>query len=197
MARRGYTAIMRRPPLLPLLLFAACAAAAPPATTEATGTAGTNGTAGGGGSRPAPDRTADRIAVLEAVFRYQFEHNESGLQDRAAAYCLCVPDGDGGRRGGGGDRDPDRALLDLLRGRKPPVLPCSACRMEGRRVVEVRDGQPALIFRVSSLRWRGRDEAEVEGGYGEGNLSASGQRFRVLRGEAGWKVVDVRGLWIS
>jgi hypothetical protein len=69
--------------------------------------------------------------------------------------------------------------------------------MDGGRVVDVRDGRPALTFRIAALRWLGRDEAEVEGGYGEGNLSAAGQRYRVLRGEAGWKVADVRGRWVS
>ncbi len=174
---------MRRALLLLLLaLLPACAG----------GSAGSGGS-GAGAPAGGPDRTADARGVLEAVFRYQFDHNDSGLKERAAAYCLCVPDGEGRR----GERDPEPALLDLLRGRKPPVLPCSACRVEGGRVVETREGRPALTFRIAALRWRGRDEAEVEGGYAEGNLSASGQRYRVVRGEAGWKVADVRGLWIS
>jgi hypothetical protein len=177
---------MRRALLLPLLLLLAL--------LPACATTGSPGGSGGGTPRPAPDRAADARGVLEAVFRYQFEHNDSGLQDRAAAYCLCVPDREGRR---GGERDPEPGLLELFRGRKPPVLPCSGCRVEGGRVVETREGRPALTFRVAALRWLGRDEAEVEGGYGEGNLSASGQRFRVVRGEAGWKVADVRGLWVS
>jgi len=173
---------MRRALLLLLVLLPACTAAGGPGGSGGSDRAGTLG------------RTADARGVLEAVFRYQFEHNDSGLQERAAAYCLCVPDGEGRR---GGERDPEPGLLELFRGRKPPVLPCSGCRIDGGRVVEAREGRPALTFRVASLRWLGRDEAEVEGGYGEGNLSASGQRFRVVRGEAGWKVADVRGLWVS
>src|SRR5688572_23689750 len=101
---------MRRALLLPLLLLLALL----PACATAGGS-------GGGAARPA-DRAADARGVLEAVFRYQFEHNDSGLQDRAAAYCLCVPDGEGRR---GGERDPEPGLLELFRGRKPPVLPCS------------------------------------------------------------------------
>lgn len=147
-----------------------------------------SGDRGGEAGDAAP---SDEAAVLEAVFRYQFEHNDSGLKAGAAAYCLCVP-GEGGK-----ERDPGQALLDRFKEQKPPAAPCSACAFAEGRVVEKKSGQPALTFYVSRVRWLSAGEAEVEGGYREANLSASGNRYRVVRKDEGWVVADARQQWIS
>jgi hypothetical protein len=153
--------------VLVLALFAGCAASGP-----------ADRSSGGG-----PERGAAEREVLEAVFRYQFEHNESGLQKEAAAYCLCVP---------GEPGDPDGAFIERFAADRPPVRRCTACGWNEGRIVDKESGKGALTFYVSKITWYSADEAEVAGGYREGNLSASNTRYRVTRSGGRWVVQDAR-----
>jgi hypothetical protein len=139
--------------LLTLCLPAAgCAASPPEAATAAS-----------------PSRAAAEPEILEAVFRYQFDHNASGVQKRAQRYCLSVA----------GEKPPDAELLHRFEGNQPPVVAADRCDKSSGK---------DLFFRVSKIEWIKDGEVWVRGGYFEGNLSASLERYRVLLKDGRWVV---------
>ena len=113
--------------------------------------------------------------VCEAVFRYQFGHNASGAQQRAKAYFLSV-----------GGTDPPAKFLRRFERHRPLVKPGSQFKVGA-----------GLQFRIGSFKWTGETTAEVEGGYYEGNLSSSGNTYRVQKTDSGWKVKGRIMSWIS
>jgi hypothetical protein len=111
--------------------------------------------------------------VLEAVFRYQFAHNASGIQQAAARYCISFP----------GDKAPSEGFLSRFARNLPPVAAADQCdRTTGKD----------LFFQAKAIEWEGDSTAVVHGGYWEGNLSSSGETFRVVREEGRWVVKDAR-----
>lgn len=54
-----------------------------------------------------------------------------------------------------------------------------------------------LRFRIGSFTWASENTAEVEGGYYEGNLSASDSTYKVEKTDSGWKVTGRMMSWIS
>jgi hypothetical protein len=141
-----------------LIAIAACASAGPAPSSEAQSAA-----------------TSD---IAEAVFRYQFRHNASSLQDRADRYCLSLP----------GEQSPDTAFLQRFDGNTPQVLGVDECRRKSGK---------NLLFRIQRLDWRSDDEVWVSGGYWEGNLSSSGESYRVRRKDGKWVVDGARMETIS
>jgi predicted small lipoprotein YifL len=144
--------------LLALLAIAACASAGPVPSTEAQAKA-----------------TND---IAEAVFRYQFQHNASSLQERADRYCLSLP----------GEQSPEAAFLQRFDGNTPAVLGVDECRKKSGK---------NLLFRLQRLDWRSDDEVWVQGGYWEGNLSSSVESYRVRRKDGKWVVDGARMQAIS
>jgi hypothetical protein len=125
---------------------------------------------------PAPSSAAQAAAegdIAEAVFRYQFRHNASSLQERADRYCLSLP----------GERSPDAAFLQRFDGNTPQVLGVDECRRKSGK---------NLLFRLQKLDWRGDDEVWVSGGYWEGNLSSSVEFYRARRKDGKWVVDGAR-----
>ena len=118
--------------------------------------------------------------IREAVFRYEFEHNASGLQKRAYVFCISV---------GYPEADPTTELLKRFHGNKPPVLKASACGYKNEiQVVEIRTGKPSLIFTAGDVRMLSSNIAQVTGGYFEGNVSSSGNTYRVENKVGKWVV---------
>jgi hypothetical protein len=131
--------------------------------------------------------------VLEAVFRYQFTHDSSGLQWRARVFFLSVY-----------DKDPSNNLRDRFEGHEPPVKGVSECEISAKargtsaiHVVDSKTGEPGLICRVERIRWVSDTEAEVEGGYYEGGRAASGNLYRVVREGEEWVVKKDTPQWVS
>src|SRR5882672_11320855 len=83
---------------------------------------------------PGPGRLAAESDIAEAVFRYQFEHNASAIQQKANHYCLSLPD----------ERSPDAAFLHRFDGNKPPVVTAGECERKSGR---------DLFFRVQRFYW--------------------------------------------
>lgn len=136
-------------------------------------------TASGTASEAAPvSRAAAEEDIAEAVFRYQFDHNASGIQKQAARYCLSLP----------GDRSPGEAFLQRFAGSQPPVASAEECE---------RVGGKNLFFRVQKFDWRKDNEVWVRGGYYEGNLSSSVEAFQVVRQNGRWVVKGARMEMIS
>jgi hypothetical protein len=136
-----------------LLIVGACASGAPPP--------------------PAQDRVAAQDEILEAVYRYQFQHNASAIQGKADRYCLTLPQ----------DTNPSEEFLRRFAEIQPPVVDADQCRKKAGR---------DLFFRVQSLDWRSDEEVWVRGGYWEGNLSSSVEMYRVLRKNGRWIVEGSR-----
>jgi hypothetical protein len=121
------------------------------------------------------EQQEELLAICEAVFRYQFEHNASGAQQNAAAYFLSI-----------NRQDAPTELLDRFAGHSPPVKPGSQFRIGN-----------GLKFRIDTLVWLDEATVEVEGGYYEGGLSASGNTYVLRRQKGSWRVIKRRLGWIS
>jgi hypothetical protein len=127
------------------------------------------------------DRTSQEDDIRETVFRHQFDHNASGQQKSAHAYCLAI-------LVGSKDSDPSDQFVKRFAHHKPPVRKASACRWDSTKVVENRTGRPALIFHVSRITWISDTEVTVDGGYEEGNVSSSGNTYTVTKRNGKWEV---------
>jgi hypothetical protein len=131
---------------------------------------------------------SERLNVLEAVFRHQFDHNASASRRNVDYFFL----------GLGRNEDPPADLLARFTGETPQVLPMSMSEVSRSEGVKHRErGGRGLIFRIWSLRWVDDDTAIAEGGYFEGNLSASGNTYRVERRGGQWTVTADRLNWIA
>jgi hypothetical protein len=132
---------------------------------------------------------SDEDRIREAVYRYQFADNVSGLGASASFYFLRV-------EGGG---DPSSRLLEQFAGQTPAVKPVSASTLEAgtAQVVDRESRLPGLIFEIDEIRWLGGDEVEVEGGYEEASESAVGSVFRLAKEDGHWRVVSSQMLWIK
>lgn len=56
---------------------------------------------------------------------------------------------------------------------------------------------PATIFRIERIVWISPTEVKVSGGYEEGNLSASGNTYTVVKNNEKWTVTKDDMGWIS
>ncbi|MHC4200916.1 MAG: hypothetical protein ACYSU0_13065 [Planctomycetota bacterium] len=120
--------------------------------------------------------------IREAVFRWQFAHNASALQQKAKAYYLSF----------GGGQDPGDAFIERFGSHVPPVKKLSQCETGGRgsQVKDRGTGERGLIFRVTKIVWRSGTEVEVTGGYCEANMSGSTIIWRVVREGGRWVVKE-------
>jgi hypothetical protein len=127
--------------------------------------------------------------VREAIFRYQFQHNHSGIQQQAAVYCLSVSEK---------TTDPTDTFTKRFEGNTPPVKKVSECSASADKgVSDKATGGHGLIFRIGTITLHGTTEATAEGGYYEGGDSASGNVYQVRRQGSEWVVTEEKGLWIS
>jgi hypothetical protein len=127
--------------------------------------------------------------IREAVFRYQFEFNASGLGKAANAYYLSVE----------GDNDPSPLLLDQFEGHLPRVKPVSASELEAgtAQVIDRESGLPGLIFWIEEIRWLSDHEVQVEGGYEEASESGSVNIYLLEKTGDRWEVVGTQMLIIK
>jgi hypothetical protein len=137
---------------------------------------------------PVTEHPSEMDQIHEAIFRHQFESNASALGQSATAYFLRV-----------GDQDPDPHLLRQFADHHPPVKPVSASNLESgtAQVQDSESGLPGLIFWITSIRWLGSDEVELQGGYEEASESAAGSAYHLRKGNTGWEVVSSQMLWIK
>ena len=121
------------------------------------------------------EQEEELLAICEAVFRYLFEHNASAAQQKAAGYFLSID-----------HRDPPAEFMSRFGGHSPSVKPGSQFQ-EGNK----------LKFRIDTLVWLDEATVEVEGGYYEGNASASGNTYVLRRQKGIWRVIKKKPGWIS
>jgi hypothetical protein len=126
------------------------------------------------GPVPSPEaQTAAAGDLSEVVFRYQFQHNASNLQQTAERYCLFLPD----------ERSPDEAFLRRFDGNSPPVVAGGQCNRQAAR---------DLFFRVQKLDWQSDDEVWARGGFSEGTVRSSIETYQVRRRDGRWVVEGAR-----
>jgi len=131
------------------------------------------------------DQETDNIR--EATFRYMFAKNASGQQQAAKVYCLSVE-----------DQDPADDFMHRFANDTPPVKKASQCTASAREGVRDKEtGARGLAFRVDKLTKKEDSRAEVDGGYYEAGLSASGNTYSLEKKEGVWKVVKDVMHWIS
>ena len=134
--------------------------------------------------------------IREAVFRYQFSHNESGQQQTAAVYFIGLYSA-GDSLHPGYYTDPSENLLVRFLGTAPPVKRVSECTQSVDGVFDIHSGARGLLFRIESIGEISADEVEVRGGYFEAGLSASGNVYTLKRIGGNWVVIQDLLLWIS
>ncbi|HEX4495066.1 MAG TPA: hypothetical protein VIE43_05290 [Thermoanaerobaculia bacterium] len=135
--------------IVPLLLIASACASAPPPSPEA--------------------QAAAEGDITEAVFRYQFQHNASTLQQSAERYCLTLTD----------ERNPDAAFLRRFEAVRPQVVAAMTC---------AKGSSGDLFFRVQKLDWQSDAEVWARGGYSEGTVSSITETYLVHRKDGRWTV---------
>lgn len=154
---------------------------------------------------------ADEDNIREVVFRYQFEHNYSGLQKKADAYYLSLEDYGNtpadsdtilGRlmvlaKSFGKSKEPSQTFVLRFQGHNPPVKRLSECIVDGEGVKNPKTGRRGLIFTIGNIKWINDNEVEVTGGYYEGGMSSSGVTYKVQRKNSKWKVISEKLNWIS
>jgi hypothetical protein len=143
-----------------------------------------------------PGQLSAQDSVREAVFHYQFHHNESGQQQSAKVYFLSVMRLNDST-GRWNDSDPGTELLRRFDGNTPPVKPFSKCVTSVEGVFDRQTGEMGLLFQAGAIRWVADDQAEVDGGYFEGGLSASGNTYYLERRSGEWIVTRDVMHWIS
>lgn len=135
-------------------------------------------------------RERSELDIREAVFRYQFRHNASGLQQESGVYCLSLTYGE--------PTDPPDELMKRFIDQKPTVRKASKCVVDPMRGVQDSvTGKPGIILFAAEIDWISANTVDVWGGYYGGLLSASGNTYRVVRRNGRWKVVEDRMNWIS
>jgi hypothetical protein len=137
------------------------------------------------------DRTHDELDIREATFRYQFVRNASGQKQNAGMYCLSIV-------ANGKETDPDDAFIKRFDGNTPVVKRASDCSRSAAEGVKDRaTGKRGLIFRTEAIKWISDTEAQVEGGYYEGGLSASGNTYYLRKTDGKWIVEKDIMHWIA
>ncbi len=66
-----------------------------------------------------------------------------------------------------------------------------------RAVLDKKTKQRGIIFSADRIRWRGKDTAEVDGGYHCDGLCGAGITFKVKRERGKWVVKSENMSWIS
>ncbi len=131
------------------------------------------------------------LDAAEALYRHQIGNNASGGQRNVALLCLGA--------GTGPDRlsDPPAGLLARFGRHDPPVKGFSACRWNDVRWADRATGARAIVHYVTDLSCTSASRCTARGGYLEGNLSASGNRYELERGNGRWQVTADAMEWIS
>jgi len=139
------------------------------------------------------DRASQVDDIREAAFRYQFRKNASGLQQKAKVYFLSVRNAQDEK-----NHDPDEAFMKRFADHKPRVAKASEAHASSEGGVrDMKTGERGLLFDLGEIRWISDDTVEIDGGYYEGGLSASGNTYFLKKKTGKWIVERDRMHWIS
>jgi hypothetical protein len=139
----------------------------------------------GGGINPS------NLDAAEALYRHQIGNNASGGQRSVALLCLGA--------GASADRlsDPPARLLARFSRHDPRVEGISACRWNDVHWADRATGARAVVHYVTHFDCPSPTRCTARGGYLEGNLSASGNRYELGLERGRWRVTADMMEWIS
>lgn len=123
---------------------------------------------------PTASMTDEEWDICEAVLRHQIFKSAAAGRGKAAAYVKVQ------------GRNPTGAFLDRFRDHEPPVRAGWQFSFRG-----------GVQYHIGVIERMGEDAAAVSGGYYEGNLSASGNIYYVVRKDGKWVVERDERHWIS
>jgi hypothetical protein len=146
---------------------------------------------GSGRGLPGGGIDPSNLDAAEALYRHQIANNASGGQRNVALVCLAA--------GAGPDRlsDPPAELLARFSRHVPRVKGISACRWNDISWADRATGAQAIVHYVIRLDCSSPARCTALGGYLEGNLSASGNRYQLEREGGRWRVTSDSMEWIS
>jgi hypothetical protein len=132
-------------------------------------------------------RWSQEVDILASVFRYQFEHNQTGVSPLRFDY-LFLSLG----RNELFEQDPPSELLAQFAGHIPPVEPASESKIakDYTGVSHIHKGGKGIIFRLERIRWIDHDTVRVDGGYYRASRSASENTYQAERRDGKWVVVS-------
>jgi hypothetical protein len=129
-----------------------------------------------------PPNAVDDADVLETVFRYQVEYNDSALQQKAAAYCIQL-DSEFGL-----PQEFMRRFRNL-----PKVKNVSGCALTFHDrcdfITDRRTQQPALRLSVQSIRRVSPDTVVVVGGFVENCENIAYYEYVLRRDRMRWVII--------
>lgn len=131
------------------------------------------------------------LEAAEALYRHQIANNASGGQRNVSLLCL------GAGTSPNRLSDPPPALLARFSRHAPPVKGYSACRWNDIHWADRATGANAIVHYVTNLSCHSPSRCTASGGYLEGNLSASGNRYEIERRNGRWQVTSDTMDWIS
>jgi hypothetical protein len=152
-------------------------------------------------------REALTSEIMEAVFRYQFDHGDPNIPrtargSRYKAYYLAIVHDDFSIAANGipsneDIKDPDDAFIERFQGISPMARKFSQCKKTGSGVTDIATGQPGVLLLVGEIRWKSKTEAEVEAGYYFQSFCAAGQIFHLEWADDRFRVTTVDQPWTS
>lgn len=133
-------------------------AAQPTSTTQPTATGQSDSTTA---NNIIPGSPQDEDAMREALLRYRFGQVNLTSYPDSKYYCFGF---ETTMRSASNLQDPPQALLNRLKGNKPPVVKASECdmvgdKMDDQKVVFKNSGEQAIIWGLGSVNWSGKDKA--------------------------------------
>lgn len=146
---------------------------------------------GSGPGSPGGGIDSGNLDAAEALYRHQIGDNASGGQRNVALLCL------------GAGPKPDRLsnppadLLVRFSRHVPAVRGFSSCRWNDTHWADRATGAHAIVHYVTDLSCDSPVRCTARGGYLEGNMSASGNRYELERRSGRWLVTADTIEWIS
>ena len=141
-------------------------------------------------SRTESPASTNELDVIEAEFRYQFQHNTSGAQTNAAVYFIAI----------GKETTPPKEFLARFIDVATPVKAASESIRDdanGSRITDAITGHAGLLFTHSEINWITDTKAEVICLMAEANLSRSVKRLTLEFIDGRWVVTKDELIAIS
>jgi hypothetical protein len=123
---------------------------------------------------PSANQMAELNNVFEAMFRYQFKHEMSGMGKNAPAYFLSF------------NSTKQPSFLKRFEGHTPPV----------KDGIAFREGE-GIKFSIHSWEWISEDRIKVTASWHAGMQNSGGGQYILERKGGKWVVVDYGSQWIA
>lgn len=129
-------------------------------------------------ARQTQHKVAPDLAVLEAYVNYMLAQNS---RPNCVYFLRFSPQ----------IKKPVRNLLLLNLARHvPPVVAADRRIRYGRGFTDRKTHRAAMIYDIVSIKWLGRNEAEIKGGWQTGGMSSIRALYKIVREGQHWRVTS-------